>query len=206
MLEAKNFKDFSRMVRLFRQDISREVFENHRQSIKIKKEKTLAKNLMRIFDATLRISNEKGFQAMSMRNLSEEAGLSMGGLYAYFSSKEELLEMLMNTFNKTTWHILGEFLEGMTDPGSKLRVAIRTHLFLSEAMLPWFYFSYMEARHLGMTQKERAKASELETERLFADIIQAGQDRGIYVARDSQLVASVIKAMLQDWYVLTSLN
>jgi hypothetical protein len=68
-------------------------------------------------------------------------------------------------------------------------------------MHPWFYFSYMEARHLGEKQKERAKAGELETEKLFADILEEGEEQGCFVHQDSQLVASVIKAMMQDWYV-----
>jgi hypothetical protein len=125
----------------------------------------------------------------------------MGGLYAYFSGKEDLLEMIMNIGNNTTWHIIEEHLEDIDSPLSKLRAAIRTHIFLSEAMLPWFYFSYMEARHLGPTQKERAKASELKTEKLFSDILEEGRGKGVFGAEDSTLAASVIKAMVQDWYV-----
>ncbi|MCP4666914.1 MAG: TetR/AcrR family transcriptional regulator [Deltaproteobacteria bacterium] len=201
MDDYRSFTEFSKSVTLSRQDICRKVYKDHRQTIRIKKEKTLVKNLMGIFDAALKISNEKGFQAMTMRNLSEETGLSMGGLYAYFSGKEDLLDMLLSTGHTTTRQILGECLAHITDPVSKLRVAIRTHLFLSEAMQPWFYFSYMEARHLGVTQKERAKAGELETEKLFADIIEEGRVRGLFAVRDSLLMASLVKAMVQDWYV-----
>ncbi len=201
MDDYRSFARFSLNVTLSRQEICRKVYRDHRQTIKIKKEKTLVKNLMGIFDAALEISNEKGFQAMTMRNLSEEAGLSMGGLYAYFSGKEDLLEMLLSTGHTTTRQILAERLANITDPVSRLRVAIRTHIFLSEAMQPWFYFSYMEARHLGDAQKERAKESELETEKLFADIIEQGRARGLFAVSDSLLVASVIKAMVQDWYV-----
>jgi AcrR family transcriptional regulator len=201
MDDYRSFTEFSQKVTLSRRDICRKVYRDHRQTIKIKKEKTLVKNFMGIFDAALKISNEKGFQTMTMRNLSEECGLSMGGLYAYFSGKEDLLEMLLSTGHSTTRQLLGERLANITDPVSKLRVAIRTHLFLSEAMQPWFYFSYMEARHLGYKQKERAKAGELETEKLFADIIEEGRVQGLFMVRDSLLVASVIKAMVQDWYV-----
>ncbi|MBT3255178.1 MAG: hypothetical protein HN366_01795 [Deltaproteobacteria bacterium] len=35
------------------------------------------------------------------------------------------------------------------EPLKKLRIAIRTHLYLSEAMQPWFFFSYMEAKNIG---------------------------------------------------------
>jgi len=49
-----------------------------------------------------------------------------------------------------------------------------------------------------------AVASELYTEKLFADILKQGQSRGYFSARDPQLTASVLKAMLQDWYLKRS--
>jgi len=201
MENLATFDAFRRRAALSRQEICREVFRNHRQAMSIKREKTLDKNLMRILDATLKISNRKGFKAMSMRDLSRETGLSMGGLYAYFSGKEDLLGMLLHTGRTTTQRVLRTHLDPVTDPVIKLRVAIRTHLFLSEVLLPWFYFSYMEARHLAPTHKEEAKASELETERLFTEIIDEGVAEDRFVVQDSVLAASVIKAMVQDWYV-----
>ena len=196
-----SFYEFSKMVNLSRQDICLEVLEEHRQNIKIKKEKTIVKNLVRIFDAALKISNEKGFQAMSMRKLSQETRLSIGALYAYFSGKEELLEMLQNTGHSITWRILGECLKEEQDPVARLRTAIQAHLFLTEVMQPWFYFSYMEAKNLSPEQREKAKAGELETERLFVQIIEEGRADGSFIVSDSRLLASVIKAMVQDWYV-----
>ena len=90
---------------------------------------------------------------------------------------------------------------GMTDPREKLRTAIKTHLQLSEAMRPWFYFSYMEAKNLSRAEREKAVASELYTEKIIADILAEGEDTGVFQARDHLLAAAVVKAMLQDWYL-----
>ena len=65
-----NYAEFQKQVSLSRQDIYREVFAENRNTIRVKKEGTVVKNLERIFNATLKISNKKGFQAMSMRDLS----------------------------------------------------------------------------------------------------------------------------------------
>jgi AcrR family transcriptional regulator len=138
---------------------------------------------------------------MTMRDLSQASGLSMGALYSYFSSKEELLEMVQATGRKVTGRLLAQGVEGVDDPVERLTAAVRTHVFLSEAMQPWFFFSYMEARHLGERQKELAKEGELATERLYADIIREGARRGLFVERDAHLTAALIKAMLQDWYL-----
>ena len=78
------------------------------------------------------------------------------------------------------------------------------HLFLSEAMQPWFYFSYMEAKNLSRKEQEMAVASELYTERIFEDIIKKGQKQRVFRLCNPQLTASIIKAMLQDWYLKRS--
>ena len=199
-----DYTEFQKQVSLSKQDICREVYTENRKSIRVKKEDTVVRNLERIFSATLKISNQKGFQAMSMRDLSRETHLSMGALYSYFSSKEELLAMLQHQRRMMTKRILEKHIKRETEPPAKLRLAILTHLHLSEAMQPWFYFSYMEAKNLSKKEQDLAVASELYTENIFADILKEGQDLGVFVPRDVRLTASIVKAMLQDWYLKRS--
>lgn len=195
------FAQFNRQTSLSRGDICREILASHRESIKAKKEATAVKNLELIFDATLALANQKGFQAMTVRDLSRATGLSMGALYDYFTSKEELLEMVLGTGRRVVMRLLEMGVSQAQGPVQELCAAIRTHLFLSEAMQPFFFFAYMEARHLDEEQKERAKQSELATERLFAEIIQRGAKAGLMAPGDHQMAAALIKAMLQDWYL-----
>jgi AcrR family transcriptional regulator len=138
---------------------------------------------------------------MSMRDLSHETGLSTGALYAYFPGKDELLEMLQKQSRTVVQKILLDHIEAEQNPVTKLRMAIRAHLYLSELMQPWFYFSYMETKNLSKAEKEKAIESELYTETIFADILKLAQDESRFVKRDHQLIAGVIKAMLQDWYL-----
>ena len=196
-----DYADFQKKINLSKFDLCREVYQKNRNSIRVKKENTVVKNLERIFSATLSISNRKGFQAMSMRDLSREANLSMGALYSYFASKEELLAMLQNQRRTVTKRILDEQIARESKPEARLRAAILTHLYLSEAMQPWFYFSYMEAKNLSKKEQDLAVASELYTEKLLADILNQGRIQGAFELRDPQLTASLIKAMLQDWYL-----
>jgi AcrR family transcriptional regulator len=196
-----NFREFQYLVNVSKKDIRRETFLENRGKIRVKKEETVVKNLEKIFDAAMKISNKKGFQAMSMRDLSRETGLSMGALYAYFSSKEELLEMLQRQGRTITRRILEEGIAAETHPLQKLRAAIRIHLYLSEVMQPWFFFSYMETKHLTGSERQKAVSSELYTEELFADLLKKGEEEGIFRPQNHQMTASFIKAMLQDWYL-----
>lgn len=199
-----NFQEFKKQINISKRDICRQAFAQNRDTIRVKKESRVVKNLEKIFNATLKISNRKGFQAMSMRDLSKETRLSLGALYAYFGSKEELLEMLQDQRRTITRKTLEENLARSDLPQENLRTTIVVHLYLSEAMQPWFYFSYMEAKNLSPKERDKAVASELYTEQLITDILRRGREQGYFAVRDCRLTASVIKAMLQDWYLKRS--
>ncbi|MCX5883315.1 MAG: TetR/AcrR family transcriptional regulator [Deltaproteobacteria bacterium] len=199
------YTEFCQQVNISKMEIYQESFAAQRsfgrQTNRIKKEKTTVKNLDNIFGAVLKLSNKKGFKSMSMRDLSQECGLSMGALYNYFSSKDELLEMLQHQRRSITGKILEERISKESTASGKLKAAIFTHLYLSEAMQPWFYFSYMETKNLSQVEKQKAIESELVTEKLIYDILILGQEQNVFHSHDPRLGASIIKAMLQDWYL-----
>ena len=200
-LPIDDYKRFKTKVDALKKSCYLEFFAQNPEVFQIKKEKTISKNLERIFAAALKISNKKGFHAMSMRHLSKEAGLSTGALYNYFSGKEELLEMMQRHRRTITSRVLRSNIAVEKEPLGKLRAAIKTHLYLSEAMQPWFFFSYMEAKNIGPRERRAAVQGELNTEKLFSDIISMGRDQGIFVTDDCRMTAGLIKAMLQDWYL-----
>jgi TetR/AcrR family transcriptional regulator, cholesterol catabolism regulator len=199
------YAEFCQQVNISKMQIYQESFAAQksvgRETRRIKKEKTAVKNLDTIFGAVLKISNKKGFKSMSMRDLSQECGLSMGALYNYFSSKDELLEMLQHQRRSITGKILEEQIASESSASGKLKAAIFTHLYLSEAMQPWFYFSFMETKNLSQTEKQKAVESELGSEKMICDILILGQEQNVFHLHDPQLGASIIKAMLQDWYL-----
>ena len=196
-----NFETFKGLVSLSIEDLCRELFLGNRQSIKIKKEGVAVRNLVRIFDAALTLSNQKGFKAMSLRDLSAEAGLSMGALYTYFKSKDEMLHMILRQGRMVVKRVLQGQVEGILDPRARLRTVIQAHLYLSEVMQPWFYFSYMETKNLPREEQKRAMEAELFTEKILVNIMKKGQERGVFRPVETALAGAVLKAMLQDWYL-----
>ncbi|MFC3102997.1 TetR/AcrR family transcriptional regulator [Salinisphaera aquimarina] len=196
-----DFEQFQQIVNLSKQDICTTLYRENRDMIQIKKEHVAVKNLVRIIDSTLRLANSKGFQAMTLRDLCADSGLSMGGLYAYIRNKDDLIGLIQSHGFMLTKRTLLDFTRDVTDPCEKLFVAVKSHLYLSELMRPWFYFSYMEAKRLPESQKRDAVAVELETESIYRDILDEGVAAGIFIRVDTRLLASLIKAMLQDWYL-----
>jgi AcrR family transcriptional regulator len=189
------------MVMVSVEGLCRDFYRDNRATIKIKKEEVAVKNLTTIVNTTLKLSYKKGFDGMSLRDLSRESGLSMGALYSYFASKEELLSMIQFQGQVAVEKILRDHIDQDTDPGSKLRNAIRTHLYLSELMKNWFYFFFMETKNLNKKYRKISVESELMTERVITDILEEGVKRKAFVIDNVLLTGSIIKAMMQDWYL-----
>ena len=179
----------------------RRVFLENRDTIRIKKEKTAVKNLEKILDAVFEITYEKGFSAMTMRYLSQKSGLSLGALYPYFKSKEELLSIILRQGLSMVTRVLESFADRHEDPVLKLDAVIKAHIFLSEKARPWFYFMFMEAKNLNPPEWQTVMEAEFHTEKVIVDILKAGEDMKSFKKQDHLLTASIIKAMQQEWYL-----
>ncbi|OGR11474.1 MAG: hypothetical protein A2097_06080 [Desulfobacula sp. GWF2_41_7] len=201
MTDPMNFEQFREMITISREERYIETLSENRESIQIKKEKTIVKNLEKIFKATLKISNQKGFQAMTMRDLSQESGISLGAMYAYFKNKDDLLGMLQNQRRAFIRRVLENEIEKQEDTAFKICAMIRAHLFLSEIMQPWFYFSFMEAKNLNPDERKKAIDSDLWTEKVLEKLLIKGREENVFNDRDPGLTAEAIKALLQDWYL-----
>lgn len=192
---------FRRETGLSLHTLCRAIFADQDHAIQVQNEKIAVANLTRIIEATLAIANRKGFAAMSLRDLAKRTGLSLGGLYAYFSSKDELVAVIQRQGQYQIEQVLRQRVSSLADPRKQLAEAIRTHVLLSEILRPWFVFLYMEARHLAAAERRQAVAMEQATETIFADIIEAGRETGAFRETDTLTAAAMLKALLQDWYL-----
>ena len=197
----ENYEVFRGELSMSKEDVIREVYRQNKERISIKKEATAVKNLTRIIESTLRLANSKGFHAMTLRDLCADSGMSMGGLYAYIRNKDDLIHLIQSHGFIITRRTLLHYTEEVQDVRDRLFAAIKAHLYLSELMRAWFYFSYMEAKSLPVEEKRDAVAIELEIEEIFLSVIEGAIETGVYQPRNARLVASMIKARLQDWYL-----
>ncbi|TRW92234.1 TetR/AcrR family transcriptional regulator [Paracoccus sp. M683] len=178
------------------------MLERHADVISVQKPVVALKKLKIIISAALKLSNSKGFQAMSLRDLSKESGVSMGGLYAYFDSKTTLLNMILTEVTGAVDRVLGNPPpEVVSDPIEHLKWLIEAHIRLTEEMQPWFSFAFMEAKNFPAKERSWAVDSEELTEALFADVTARAIADGRFRPGVTPLLPTMIKPLLQDWYV-----
>ena len=176
-------------------------YQLHKSKIQVQKEKVAVDKLKTIIKATFKLSNQKGFSLMSLRDLSNETGMSMGSLYAYIGSKGQLAEMIHQFLPHVFDLSIGEQLKEDKEPIERIKTLTRGHLFITEILKPWFFFAYMETKHLNKSTKQLAKNSELKSEKLLKDIILSGIKKGTFVTVDEFLTSMMIKSLLQNWYI-----
>ena len=191
-----SYKTFSKVVEQRPETFYRELFKQHQFSIK--NERIAIKNLQKICEATFVLSNEKGFQAMTLRQLSEKTGMSMGGLYAYIQSKDDLATLIYSFLERYCSDKLTILVSDKLSTNKQLIALIHAHIYLSELMQPWFYFAYMETKNLAKSFKGAAIQSEIKME---DKIFQLIKNNNSLSTEKAQLTASLVKAMLQDWYL-----
>ena len=192
-----NFEQFQQMTPLNGENIWEYILDRHAERIGVKRRKPALENLERIFVATFRLANDVGFRAMSLRDLCRETGLSMGGLYGYITSKDQLAEMIEDVVRHATQALPLLFVD-VKSPLDRLEAMIRSSIYLSEVLQPWFYFVFMDSRVLQVEQRSMAKNSELYVQTLIAATIAEIEPKP---QGDPTLLAAHCLALFQDWYV-----
>ncbi len=192
-----SFAEFRKVTPIDESSLCPLLLERNAERIKVKRRPTAEANLRAIFLATFRLANRSGFHAMTLRELSREAGLSMGGLYAYLENKDALSAMIEDVI-RYICEGLPEWFAAIEKPLDRAEAVLRGHLFLSEMLQPWFYFVYMESRSLPDAQRAQARASELGIEAQLAQLLQV--DDGLDEA-EALLLAGHALALVQDWHL-----
>lgn len=115
-----------------------------------------------IAKAAAKLFNEKGFLETSMDDISSAARLSKGGIYHYFSSKNEMLYFICTNFMGLLLNDLEKELEKIPENYAKIQYVISRHIdfytkYIAEAkttiheghLLPLEYF-----KDIGQQQME----------------------------------------------------
>ncbi|MGB8405602.1 MAG: helix-turn-helix domain-containing protein [Mycobacterium sp.] len=78
----------------------------------------------RIFEGALRAVARQGPKKLSMSEIASTAGVSVGTLYRYFSSKDELLDRLGHHFESKLQTVLEQEVQDDPDPANRLRIVV----------------------------------------------------------------------------------
>ncbi len=81
-----------------------------------------------ICDAAAEVFSEKGYLAASLGDIARAVGLTKGGIFHYFSTKEELLFLILYRYMDSTLQALKTKLKACKTPHDKIYVFIHHHI------------------------------------------------------------------------------
>ena len=196
-----SFRAFRERWSLEGEPLWRSVFEMHKDKMQIKNASVAIANLEKIFTATFKLANSKGLQAMSLRDLSKETGISMGGLYAYIGSKNDLASVIEGVQRQYIDQVIGGLTDSNLEPIDCLCAIIFGEIYMMEIMNPWYYFCFMELKGLSKEQQQFALNVELRFEDILMGSINKGVEAGQFTCDKPELLASQVTAQLQQWHL-----
>lgn len=153
--------------------------------------------------AALSLFAERGYPAVSMREIAERVGIRQGGIYNHFGSKQALLVHLMEEHMRALLVALDASVPKGGDPRQRLAQFVRFHVLYHLAQPDDVFIAYMELRSLEPDGLARLKELRRAYEARLRRILEAGQRLGVFAITDVPVQAMGLIAMLTGvttWY------
>jgi AcrR family transcriptional regulator len=132
---------------------------------------------------------ERGFDNLSVNDLADAIGISVGGMYRYISTKTDLLVMVCAGIYEGVREELGDIAVGPEPVQGRLARAIESYLQACQGQESQIAMVYREYRRLPEAVREEYKERELAIADVFADLMRAGIRQGIFRPVDARVVA-----------------
>ena len=164
-----------------------------------------AERVPQIVEAAMKVFARKGFAAARMEDIAQEAGLSIGGVYWYFKSKDDVIVGIMQAIIDADVKALRELLEA---PGTvRDRLAQYVLATIEEAIetTPLSYELYgLALRDIKVRKHIRSFFTAYRD--VLAEFVRQGIQRGELRDVDANLAATTFAALYEGMLEMTLLD
>ncbi len=171
-------------------------------------EKRLLEGKERIASAAASLFLSSGYHNTSVREIAQKAGLSVGSVFNYFTSKEEILFFLFSHVQSRTeaalqeqWAEFDRLKREGADPKQLLLLAYERHVRLSDDMRKYVVLGYQEMKSLTAAERRRLFEGEERIQRFLEEIIAYGVEQGAFPPGDIDFKAHCLIVLAQSWAV-----
>ena len=144
----------------------------------VKDENLIAMRREQMIQGAIKLFKEKGFHRATTREIAKAAGFSIGTLYEYIRTKEDVLYLVCDSIYKQSMESLANFdlKEGTVED---LKAAIREYFLQVDGMLDELTIMYQETKSLAKEAQIYVFNKEFEivavVERLLKRCVQSGE-------------------------------
>ncbi|MFJ9392035.1 TetR/AcrR family transcriptional regulator [Nocardioides sp. NPDC101246] len=153
-----------------------------------------------LLDAAARLMERDGSEAVSMQALAAEAGVSVGLIYRYFGSKDDvLLAVITDVLDAFSTTVPAAVEEAGEDPVRRLAAAFAAYCRVIDSHRHAAVLTYRESKSLDEAGRDRIKRLEVETSEPLRAAVRDGVEAGKLVAADPDLVAYNLLLLAHAW-------
>jgi len=153
----------------------------------------------KIIDAASTLYARKGFNATTIEEISEKAGVSLPVTHHYVKKKSEIMRMIMEDVLNIFRENLLDMIRGIDNPEEKLAIAIRLYFRVVDQQREKALLIYQKSNSLDKASKGRIMQLEVEVSDIFSEMINEGITYGIFKPVDVDLMAYNILIAAHMW-------
>jgi AcrR family transcriptional regulator len=145
-----------------------------------------------ILQASLRLIKKRGFECLSVNDIADDIGISVGGLYRHIRTKTDLLVLACESINADSKNAILNAISARKTATEKLAAGMRVYWTYCYEHADLIRMTYLEFRCLPRDAQERYRDRETEIVGLFQDIIRAGVIMNEFRRVDDKIIATEI--------------
>ncbi len=165
----------------------------------VKDQALVAKRHDQICQAALKLFAKKGYHRTSVREIAQAAGLSIGALYSYITSKEDIFFLLYQRILSLFQERMLKAAEGIADPELKLRAAFEETLRIYDEYRDEVLFLYQESHVLGRQALQSLMELDRQYAAFFQEILERGVAEGRFAIKEPRLIAVSLLLLCAVW-------
>ncbi|MEH0020649.1 MAG: TetR/AcrR family transcriptional regulator [Desulfobacter sp.] len=155
-----------------------------------------------IIDSTVTLFIAHGYHKTTTRMIARAAGFSVGSLYEYVSSKEDLLYLVCKAIHEEVQDAVEDALSDSSGQKEQLAEVIRQYFQVCDKMADHILLMYQVTQFLPEKWKERVLVNELKITDLFVQALAGMSGKNNFPVLDEKrvnLVGHNISVLGQMW-------
>jgi AcrR family transcriptional regulator len=154
--------------------------ETKRIESQIKDKKLVEVRRREIVKAAVDLFIRKGFHKTTVREIAQKFGMSIGTLYEYIRTKEDILYLVCDYIHSNVRDKVGPSLTITGNSIDTLKKAIYTYFTIIHEMQDYVLFLYQETKSLSHEARKYIFRAEEEMTQIFEEILIQGVEEGSF--------------------------
>jgi AcrR family transcriptional regulator len=152
-----------------------------------------------IAETALQLFRTRGYHATTVREIAEAVGISVGSLFNYFRSKEQILQAIYDATQEAIEQALQDALQLGPDPVKAFELAVDRYFTLIDRHHDHTVLVYQEFKSLDGRAKRQVIDRERRIMDIFRRILESGIERGVFRPHPVAVTVNALAALGHMW-------